>query len=122
MQNSVQASEIVNSLPMPAVPGSFDKARLPKADNVVRALNSTARAVLDCYHGHPVAWPPGEGMNQNCGIGPGHHGRPLSLGVLEDLQGPRTGWLKVDGDHGGRSSVNADSPCVRLLMSVITCR
>ena len=48
VQNSVQASEIVNSSPMPAVPGSFDKARLPNADNVVSALNSTARAVLDC--------------------------------------------------------------------------
>ena len=34
--------------PSRAVPGSFDSARLPKADIVVSALNTTARAVLDC--------------------------------------------------------------------------
>lgn len=48
VQNRVQVSEIVSSWPMPDVPGSFDSARLPKADIVVSALKTTARAVLDC--------------------------------------------------------------------------
>ena len=38
----------VSNMPICAVPGSCDRARLPKADIVVSALNSTARAVLDC--------------------------------------------------------------------------
>jgi hypothetical protein len=33
---------------MSAVPGSLDSARLPNAVIVVSALNTTARAVLDC--------------------------------------------------------------------------
>src|SRR5207253_5074957 len=48
VQNSVAASEIANSSPISAVPGSFDSARLRKADMVVSALKNTARAVLDC--------------------------------------------------------------------------
>src|SRR5438876_6358954 len=41
-QNKVQTSEIVSKMPISAVPGSFDRPRLPNADKVVSALNSTA--------------------------------------------------------------------------------
>ncbi len=47
-QTSVQTIEIIRILPMLAVPGWLESQRLPKATPVVRALNSTARARLDC--------------------------------------------------------------------------
>src|SRR5262249_26501429 len=48
VHSTVAASEIVSSLPISAEPGSGDSARLPNAVIVVSALNTTARAVLDC--------------------------------------------------------------------------
>jgi hypothetical protein len=48
VQNTVVASEIVNSSPMSAEPGSRESIRLPNAHIVVAALNTTARAVDDC--------------------------------------------------------------------------
>lgn len=48
MQNTVVASEIANSIPMSASPGSGDETRLPNAHIVVSALNTTPRAVEDC--------------------------------------------------------------------------
>ena len=48
MQNTVVASEIVNSSPMSAEPGSRESIRLPNAHIVVAALNTTPRAVDDC--------------------------------------------------------------------------
>src|SRR6185437_5207442 len=48
VQSRVKASASIKSLPISAVPGEFDKARLPKAVPVVSALKRMARAVLDC--------------------------------------------------------------------------
>jgi hypothetical protein len=48
VQNTVAASEMVNSLPISAEPGSGDSIRLPNAHIVVSALNTTPRAVDDC--------------------------------------------------------------------------
>ena len=48
VQNTVAASDKVNSLPISDEPGSGDSHRLPKAHIVVSALNTTPRAVDDC--------------------------------------------------------------------------
>jgi hypothetical protein len=48
VHSTVIASEIVNSLPMSAEPGSGENIRLPNAHIVVSALNTTPRAVEDC--------------------------------------------------------------------------
>jgi hypothetical protein len=48
VQNTVIASEIVNSLPISDEPTSGDCQRLPNAHIVVNALNTTPRAVDDC--------------------------------------------------------------------------
>lgn len=49
---NVQPSEYnratVNNLPIPLVPGCEESANEPKATSTVAALNSTARAMLDC--------------------------------------------------------------------------
>src|SRR5208283_3697040 len=47
VQVRVKKSARLSSLPMSAIPGDRESARLPKAVPVVRALNSTALAVLE---------------------------------------------------------------------------